>query len=432
MDVNLILANQLFPVKTESKVIILLRPPELFQKTFSKVKTGYLEKCVSAYVKKLSKTTKVVQVNTYTDLHAVCHRHRIPTLIAYDINDFTIEKNIRKVSRLQTLETPMFLNSRARNATLLSKNKLFFTSFYIRQRKDLDILVKDQKPVGGKWTFDTENRMKMPAKIAEKLKGTPTFPTTRQAALAMLKTFIEKKLPTFGDYQDYVDKDNILLFHSGLSAPLNVGLITPNDILKAIHGSKAPIKSLEAFVRQIIGWREFMRGLYQVHHDKLKSSNFFGHTKTIPKSFYDATTGILPLDNSIKRLKKYGYVHHIERLMIIGCLFMLCEVHPLEVYKWFMELSIDAYEWVMLSNVMVMSQFACGPFATTKPYFCASAYILRMSNYSRGPWCEVWDALFWRFVGKHRAFFKTQPRLAVLTKNIESKVKKSFEILNKS
>lgn len=417
--VNLILSNQLFAADL-APLVIVFNAPELFQESFSEVKTRYLRKCVADYVRALSKKRRVVQVSSYRDLKRVCESRGIQALTAYDVNDVGIEIELRKVRPLTTLETPMFLNSRERNQNLLG-GKLFFTSFYVSQRKHFGLLLKAGKPVGGRWTFDTENRRKMPEALAKKLTSKPKFPTTRTAALRTLKKFVKEKLPVFGEYQDYIDKDNILLYHSGLSAPLNVGLITPADVLAAIKGSRAPINSLEAFVRQIVGWREYMRGLYQVHHKTLRADNYFGHSRKIPRAFYEATTGIVPLDASIRRLKRYGYVHHIERLMIIGCLFMLCEVHPLEVMRWFTELSIDAFEWVMLSNVMAMSQFACGPFATTKPYVCASAYILRMSNYQRGPWCDIWDALFWRFIRKHRAFFRKQPRLSALTRNLESR-----------
>lgn len=421
MDINFILSNQLVNNPTINQHLIIFKAPEFYKKGFTKVKTDYMDSCVANYIKTLK--CKYDIITTYAKLKQFLVQKKIKEIKCYTLNDYTIHNKIKKICKITEFNNPMFLNSKERNLSLLSKNKLLFTSFYIEQRKHYKILLKKNgTPVGDKWTFDTENRQPMSAELSSKLKETPLFAEDRSTALAVLKNFIKKKIKFFGKYQDYVDSRHLVMFHSALSAPLNIGIITPRDILKEVFNCDAPIQSLEGFIRQIIGWREFICGLYQVHYTKLMKSNFFKHKNAIPKSFYTGTTGIIPLDNSIKRFREYGYVHHIERLMIIGNLFMLCEVHPLQVMKWFTELSIDAYDWVMVSNVLVMSQFACGPFATTKPYFSSSAYILRMSNYKKDPkWCTVWDALFWRFMKKNQTFLKSNPRLAYLTRYIASK-----------
>lgn len=424
MTINLLLPNQLVPNNKLSEFVIIFKAPELFRPNFSKVKVKYLNTCLTNYTKGIK--NKVV-VSSYGALKKVLATKKIQLLTTYVINDISIETNLKAICKIEQLESPMFLNSRERNKKLLTYKKIYFNSFYILQRKFHKVLMHCDRPIGGKWSFDNENRSPMPDSIASTLKDPAgvLFPTTREAALATLRAFIKNKLPHFGKYQDYVDSRHLLLYHSGLSAPLNVGLITPHDVLKAITETKAtiPIQSLEGFIRQIIGWREYMCGLYQVHYTKMEKSNFFKHKNKIPRSFYTGTTGIVPLDNTIKRFKKYGYVHHIERLMIAGCLFLLCEIDPRQVLKWFTELSIDSYDWVMYPNVLIMSQYACGNFATTKPYFCASSYILKMSNYKKGPWCAVWDALFWRFLKKNKAFFKKQPRLSYITRYIDSKAK---------
>ena len=141
--------------------------------------------------------------------------------------------------------------------------------------------------------------------------------------------------------------------------------------------------------------------------------------KKIPKSFYNGTTGIEPFDDSIKKITKTGYIHHIERLMIVGNLMLLCEIDPDEVYRWFMELSIDSYDWVMVPNVYGMSQFADGGLMSTKPYISGSSYILKMSDYKKGGWCSVWDALFWNFINNHKVFFKKNPRMRMLVSSFE-------------
>ncbi len=191
---------------------------------------------------------------------------------------------------------------------------------------------------------------------------------------------------------------------------------------QAIHYAnehEIPINSLEGFVRQIIGWREFIRGMYEAKGSDSRTANYWNHTRKMPASFYDGTTGIEPVDDTIKKVLRDGYSHHIERLMIIGNFMLLCEIDPKEVYRWFMELYIDAYDWVMVPNVYGMSQFADGGFFATKPYISGSNYVLKMSNYSKGPWQKTWDGLFWRFMDIHRDFFLKNPRLGMLVRTFD-------------
>ena len=199
--------------------------------------------------------------------------------------------------------------------------------------------------------------------------------------------------------------------------------MTPDFILeKVLDFSKSndiPLNSLEGFIRQIIGWREFMRGLYISKGVFSRNLNFWNFNKKIPKSFYSAETGILPVDDTINKINNTSYCHHIERLMIIGNIMLLCEFDPDEVHKWFMELFIDAYDWVMVPNVYGMSQFADGGLFSTKPYISSSNYIIKMSNYKRGEWSSIWDGLFWRFMDKHREKLKNNPRLNMLIKNFD-------------
>ena len=151
----------------------------------------------------------------------------------------------------------------------------------------------------------------------------------------------------------------------------------------------------------------------------MRTKNFWNFDRKIPLSFYDGTTGIEPLDKTIKKVVKFGYCHHIERLMILGNFMILCEFDPDEVYRWFMELFIDAYDWVMVPNVYGMSQFADGGTLSTKPYISGSNYIMKMSNYKKGEWQPIWDGLFWRFMATHRDFFQKNPRLSMLVRNLD-------------
>jgi deoxyribodipyrimidine photolyase-related protein len=204
---------------------------------------------------------------------------------------------------------------------------------------------------------------------------------------------------------------------------MNVGLISPVEVIETslnyAKNNNIPINSTEGFIRQIIGWREFIRGIYITKGSYERTNNFWGFDRKLPSSFYNGTTGIEPFDDSVKKLSKTGYVHHIERLMIIGNFMLLCEIDPNEVYKWFMEFSIDSYDWVMVPNVYGMSQFADGGIMSTKPYISGSSYIIKMSDYKKGDWSKIWDALFWNFINNHKDFFRKNPRMRMLVSNFE-------------
>jgi deoxyribodipyrimidine photolyase-related protein len=199
---------------------------------------------------------------------------------------------------------------------------------------------------------------------------------------------------------------------------LNIGLLTPEQIIsKALiigQTKNIPLNSLEGFIRQIMGWREFIKIVYEREGTKQRTTNYWKFTRKIPASFWKGTTGIPPIDSTIHKILKTGYCHHIERLMVLGNFMLLCEFDPNEVYKWFMEMFIDAYDWVMVPNVYGMTQFADGGLMTTKPYISGSNYLMKMSDYEKGEWQGIWDGLFWRFMHEHRSFFLKNPRLGML------------------
>ena len=353
-----------------------------------------------------------------------------------------------------TYESPLFLNTRADLASFFRKEKksFFQTTFYKQQRKKGNILLdKDGTPTGGKWTFDSANRKKYPkgktppgierpapnpfwdeaVAYTQKhyganpgtLPSSPFYPVTHDDAQRWFKQFLHERFHDFGAYEDAIVKDEHLLHHSLLSPLLNVGLLSPDDVLTqslAFADSRdIPINSTEGFVRQIIGWREFMRGMYECKGVAMRTRNFWGFDRKIPAGFYDGSTGIEPVDTVIGKVLETGYCHHIERLMILGNFMLLCEFDPDEVYKWFMELFIDAYDWVMVPNVYGMSQFADGGLFATKPYISSSNYVRKMSDYPSGEWQGTWDGLFWRFVDRRKDFFKNNPRLSMLIHSYE-------------
>jgi deoxyribodipyrimidine photolyase-related protein len=334
-------------------------------------------------------------------------------------------------------ETPAFLLTTAEARELFVAGK-GHAAFYAAMRKRFDILMtRDGKPEGGKYRFDEENRLAIGAGVslpdweaegkarqsvyveeaAKQIKGGLgtwsgcVFPTTHQGAKTALKRFVEKRLKSFGPYEDAILDNEDFLFHSVLSAPINAGLLLPGDVIEAVlaHKGKVPMSSLEGFVAQVLGWREYMRALY-VSHPK-PPANRLKHTRSLGSRWYNGTTGLLPVDTAIQRVNKWAYLHHIERLMIVGNAMFLAEVKPLLVYKWFMEMFADSFDWVMVGNVYYMSQWASDAM-TTKPYISSSAYVLRMSNYKRGPWCQVWDALYWNSVHRHSVLLRKNYRMA--------------------
>lgn len=324
----------------------------------------------------------------------------------------------------------------------------FQADFYKTQRRQFKILVDEKmKPVGGKWSFDKENRKKYPAKkeppkfkcpedssywkealryvdntYPDNLGETSSgfiYPHTFNQAEEWFRDFLERRFEEFGTYEDAIVSNENLLNHSLLSPLINTGLLAVEQVLKELTDYAAendiPINSFEGLVRQLIGWREFIRGVYVYKGRQERTHNFWDFTRKIPLSFYDGTTGIVPVDHTIRKVLQTGYCHHIERLMILGNFMLLCEFDPDEVYRWFMELFIDAYDWVMVPNVYGMSQFADGGLMATKPYISGSNYVLKMSDYSKkGVWTDVWDGLFWNFMHQQRSFFEGNPRLSML------------------
>ena len=204
---------------------------------------------------------------------------------------------------------------------------------------------------------------------------------------------------------------------------LNTGLLDPETVIKKTtkfaSDNDIPINSLEGFIRQIIGWREFIRGIYHEEGKFQIKQNYWNHERKLTKSWYEGTTGIDPLDDCIKTTLNDGYIHHIPRLMVISNIMNLAGISPKEIYKWFMEMYIDSSDWVMVPNVFGMATYADGGMMSTKPYTCGSNYILKMSNYKKGDWCDTLDGLYWKFTEKNRKFYENNPRLALLTRSLD-------------
>jgi deoxyribodipyrimidine photolyase-related protein len=418
---------------------------------------------MKAYADYLSKKGKnVTYINAKDKLSDIrmllpyLNKDHVTEIHIIDPTDNWLEKHIQQAKgnlEITWYNNPLFINTKEELSTFFktTKKKFFQTAFYKNERKNRDILMDGKNPVGGKWTFDAENRKKYPkgkippsiqfpkqtkyhkeainfvqenfSKNYGKLNDFIVYPIDFKSSESWLTQFLEIRFHEFGVYEDAIVKEEHFLNHSLLSPLINVGLLNAKEVVeKAIEfaiKNNVPINSTEGFVRQILGWREFIRGVYQAKGTEERTKNFWNFSRKIPKSFYDGTTGIHPIDDVIKKVNKTAYAHHIERLMILGNFMVLCEFDPNEVYQWFMELFIDAYDWVMVPNVYGMSLFADGGLMSTKPYISSSNYIMKMSNYKKGDWQQTWDGLFWTFMDKHRDFFLSNPRLGMLIRTFD-------------
>jgi deoxyribodipyrimidine photolyase-related protein len=383
----------------------------------------------------------------------------LKTLVHFEIEDKFFETRIDKFIKDHKLSqekhnSPMFFSTRENFSDYLkSVKKPFMKNFYEKERKRLKILIdKNNKPEGGAWSFDAENRKKLPkdvvvpefqASVPDQITQDVMYlvetifpdhpgssenfwiPVTLDESTQWLHRFIAERLELFGAYEDAITDRSDFVFHAVLSPMINAGLLTPDvvcaEVLKAFEksGKKIPLNSVEGFIRQVMGWREFIRGIYQNYDDVQSKTNFWNHQGQLKDCWYQGTTGIPVLDDAIKKAETWGYNHHIERLMIVSNMMLLSEVHPKQVYKWFMEMFVDSSDWVMGPNVYGMGQFSDGGIFATKPYICGSNYYLKMSHYPKGEWCDVVDGLYWRFIHKHKKFYESNPRMGMMVKILD-------------
>ena len=395
-----------------------------------------------------------IKVAFYDRIARTLKKHGLTSLQTAEIADVAFKNNLKAWAeknkiKLTFLPSPQFMVSEAYFSSYLKKyKKPFMKNFYEGVRKEHQILVtQDLSPVGGQWSFDAENRKKLPkavqvppmrqyraskhtAEVIELVSkhfsdhpgdlnpDQQWLPSCRKDALDFLRHFLKSKFHQFGPYEDAIDPRDDFLFHSGLSPLMNIGFLNPGEVvdhaIQFAKKNKVPMESLEGFVRQIIGWREFIRGIHTNFHEEQGSRNFFKHTRKMKSCWYDGTTGLPPVDDAIKKAVKLAYNHHIERLMILSNVMLLTELKPVEVHQWFMEMYLDSYEWVMGPNVYGMGQFSDGGIFATKPYLSGSNYILKMSSYPKGEWCDVRDGLYWSFIHNHLDFFSKNPRLSMM------------------
>jgi deoxyribodipyrimidine photolyase-related protein len=337
-------------------------------------------------------------------------------------------------------ESPNFLTTRNEITNYFSlKKRYFMNDFYIFQRQRTGILMSNEKPLGGQYSFDEMNRKKLPkntpfvmfyytsnepgleaakAWVKQQFPNNPgdvndfNYPIDYAGANTLLEDFLQYKLHDFGPYQDAIDFTDPYQFHSNLSTALNVGLLSPRTIIDRVLAMDVPLASKEGFVRQILGWREYVRALYILEGDRLFESNALYHQNKLSDVWFSGV-GLPVVDSCIQKMNRFGYLHHIERLMVIGNLMLMLNIHPKEVYRYFSIYFTDAYDWVMIPNIFGMSQFSAEGIMTTKPYFSGSNYLKKMGA-KLGESAEIWDALFYLFIQDHYEVIQKNPRLSIL------------------
>jgi deoxyribodipyrimidine photolyase-related protein len=360
---------------------------------------------------------------------------------------------------VEVLEDDRFIASHAEFDDWAKGRKQFRMEWFYRDmRRKTGLLMDGRDPVGGQWNFDHDNRKRAKPDLLrpDVLRFEPDaqteavlalveaeFPdhfgrlrpfhwaTDRAGACAALDHFITHSLPRFGDEQDAMLTDTPFISHSLLSPYLNIGLLSPLDVCRAAeaayHAGRAPLNAVEGFIRQIIGWREFVRGIYFMEGPDYTRRNALGHSRALPPLYWGAKTRMHCLSQAVGQTRDLAYAHHIQRLMVTGTFGMLAGVDPARLHEWYLAVYIDAFEWVEAPNTIGMSQFADGGLLASKPYAASGAYINRMSDYCGNCTYNVaaklgddacpFNLLFWDFVHRQRESLAKNPRMAQMVRN---------------
>jgi len=365
------------------------------------------------------------------------------------------------LARVQIVDESLFLTHPDEFAAWAGdRRKLRMEDFYRWQRKRLGVLVDGDEPVGGRWNFDADNRERPPHEARPPKPYSPRedeidagvrhdldamgldtwgddaprrWPATRAEARRALRRFVEQRLTDFGRWQDAMLHGEQLMWHAHVSSSLNLGLLDPMECVDAavaaLDAGVAPINAVEGFVRQVIGWREYVWGTYWEFGDDWARDNALDAGGELPEAFWGGPTEMRCLEDSVRGLRETGYAHHIQRLMVFGNLMMLLGVRPTEAYEWFHESYVDGYEWVMAPNVLAMATWADGGRMFTKPYAAGGRYVDRMSDHCRG--CRYdptkragqhacpFSTLYWDFLDRHRATFAGIHRLQMPLRTLE-------------
>lgn len=400
------------------------------------------------------------------NMHMLAQRYNAKDFLYQAPDEWRLDQQLANLAanlsfRGVMVETEHFYTARDEVAAFFSQRKQWLMeAFYRSMRVQHQILVDEKKqPVGGAWNFDHDNRKSWPGLpwepadhrpcydhsilwnsiVAAEVKsfGEPQaeafrWPLHRADALQQLQHFIQHALPHFGEFQDAMSSKAWRLFHSMLSFALNVKMLSPREVVNAVLGAydeqQLPLASVEGFIRQIIGWREYVRGVYWHRMPHYEESNYFAHQQALPEWFWSGETKMRCMATAISQSLQHAHAHHIQRLMVIGNFSLLAGLDPKAVHQWYLGIYIDAFEWVELPNTIGMSQYADGGHLATKPYVSSAAYIDRMSDYCKG--CHYnkklrlgedacpFNSLYWDFHHRHENALGKNPRLGIVYKQL--------------
>ncbi len=399
-------------------------------------------------------------------LQAAVARHQPRAVIGVEPGDLRVRAALEAALpvglSLEWREDTHFLCSLPRFRRWAGRSKTLRMEFFYRQmRQAFDVLMEGDQPVGGQWNFDAENRkgfgragpqaLPQPRSyppdalthevlqlVEQRFADHPgnvaqfNWPVTRSQALQALADFIEHRLPHFGAHQDAMWTGMHFGWHALLSSALNLKLLRPLEVVQAAERAwrerDLDLASVEGFIRQVLGWREFMRGVYFLDMPSLREANHFGHQRKLPAWYWSGETGMRCMRECIGQTLQHGYAHHIQRLMVTGMFGVLAEIEPQQLCDWYLSIYVDAVEWVELPNTAGMALFANGGRFTSKPYVASGAYVQRMSNYCQGckyepgtrtgPQACPLTTLYWHFLDKHREAFEHNPRTALMARNL--------------
>ena len=403
-----------------------------------------------------------------SNLNRLIRKHKIRRFEYQRPDEYRLDRQLKDIAADCSIENAVvgsehFLTGRDDVKKMFAgKKRYLMERFYREMRTQHDILLEGGKPVGGKWNYDASNRQRYDGKVPipepkrfrndvgaiEKTLTTMKirhfghttgktllWPVTRRQALAQLKHFLEHGLPHFGTYQDAMTVDGWSLFHSRISFALNVKILDPLEVIQAAvrHWEEAQdritIAQVEGFVRQILGWREYMRGIYWALMPKFQDMNFFGHEAKLPDWYWTGETRMHCLARAIGQSLDYAYAHHIQRLMVTGNFALLAGVDPDQVDAWYLGVYVDAIQWVEMPNTRGMSQFAEGGLIATKPYVSSANYIHKMSDYCKachydhkqrhGDKACPFNSLYWHFLDRHRRLLEKNPRMGTMYRVLE-------------
>ena len=388
-------------------------------------------------------------------------------LIAVEPGDYRVQQEIEQMCQAEKIvctwleDTHFYCTKSEFSVWAEQKKELRLEFFYRMMRKKHDVLMEDGEPLGGRWNFDDENRKPYSKKgpglippplliepdaitqeviqeVQDKFKDHPgelkdfAWPVTRDDALLALDDFVNNRLRHFGEYQDAMWTQTPFGWHSLISAALNLKLISPQELVNKVIAEglkqKIDLSTIEGYVRQVIGWREFIRGMYFLDMPHMAQANYFENTRALPEWYWTGQTKMACMQDTVGQTLRYGYAHHIQRLMILGNFALLAEVMPQAVADWFLAIYVDAVEWVELPNVAGMALFANGGRFTSKPYIASGAYIKRMSNYCGaclykseqryGENACPFTNLYWHFLIKNKQDFNKNPRMKLMMANL--------------